>query len=64
MQDQAKAELIAGLVAAAMDPATADGRAGMGAVLRALEAEEPGALQRISAAIRLARLRPGASAAH
>jgi hypothetical protein len=56
MTAEDRERLAGGLVQARLNPASADGRAGLGALLRELERASPGALRRISAEIE-ARLR-------
>lgn len=47
MSEREMARLAAQLVEAGMDPASADGRAGLGALLREFERSEPGAVRRL-----------------
>lgn len=44
---------------AAMDPLSADGRAGLGAVLREIEAAYPGALERLRVGLAVRKVRSG-----
>lgn len=62
--DEEKAALIVRLVEAALHTDTADGRAGMGAVLRELREADPEALERLATGLRLRRVGPGQSTAH
>lgn len=51
--DEEKAALIVRLVEAALNLDTADGRAGLGAVMRELRSADPEAVQRLATALRL-----------
>lgn len=53
--DEAKADLLFRLVKA-LDVSSADGRAGVGCLLRELEAVSPGALKRLSAGLQLRKV--------
>lgn len=64
MTDTEKAELTVRLVREALNADSADGRAGVGAILRELRYADPQAIERLAAGIQLARagLRAGAIA--
>lgn len=62
--DQEKVELMVRLVRDALRAETAEGRTGVGAILRELRDADPEAIERLAASIQPARagLRPGATA--
>ncbi|MDY6922739.1 MAG: hypothetical protein SWI22_02120 [Pseudomonadota bacterium] len=53
--DEAKADLLFRLVKA-LDVSSADGRAGVGCLLRELEAVSPGAVERMAAGLQLRKI--------
>jgi hypothetical protein len=61
--DEEKAALMLRLVSA-LDTTSADGRAGMGALMRELATIDPEAIQRLNALIELRRARTVSRAAH
>lgn len=62
--DEEKAALIVRLVEAALNLDTADGRAGLGAVMRELRSADPDAVQRLATALRLRGVGRNLSTAH
>lgn len=64
MTDGEKARLMADLIDAAMNPTTADGCAGLKAMLGQIETEEPGALRRVAERISLLRLKTASRLPH
>jgi hypothetical protein len=61
--DEEKAALMLRLVSA-LDTTSADGRAGLGAIMRELAAIDPEAIQRLNAAIEIRQARTVSSATH
>lgn len=61
--DEEKAALMLRLVAA-LDTTSADGLAGLGAIMRELAAVDPGAIQRLNAVIELRRARTVSRTTH
>lgn len=61
--DEEKAALMLRLVSA-LDTTSADGRAGVGALLRELAAIDPEAIQRLNAVIELRKAKPASGTAH
>jgi hypothetical protein len=54
-EDEPKADLMVRLVREALHANSADGRAGIGAILRELQHAEPEAIERLAAGIQIAR---------
>lgn len=64
LTDEEKAALMVRMVRAALNADTADGRAGLGAVLRELKEADPQAAQRLADRLQLRRVGPGRSTPH
>lgn len=62
--DEVKAALMVRLVKAALHADTADGRAGLGAILRELRDADPAAVERLAAALNLRGVGRRRSTAH
>ena len=64
IEDEEKAALMVRLVREALHADTAEGRAGIGAILRELRHAEPEPIERLAASIQITRagLKPGATA--
>lgn len=62
--DEEKAALMVRLIEAALRADTADGRAGLGAVLRELQHGDPEALERLATGLQLRGVSQGRSTAH
>lgn len=63
-EDAEKATLMLRLVMAALNADTADGRAGLGAVMRELRESDPEALNRLATSLQLRHVGRGRSTAH
>lgn len=64
LTDEEKATLMVRMIRTALHADTADGRAGLGALLRELRSADPEALQRLADGLRLRHVGPGRSIAH
>lgn len=62
--DEEKAALMVRLIRATLYAETADVRGGLGAILREISQDDPGALERLATALQLRGVSPGRSTAH
>lgn len=62
--DEEKAAMMVRLIKATMHAETADGRAGLGAMMRELRHADPVALERLASGLRLRGVGEGQSTAH